>query len=196
MLSMLPGDVKSYLSCDSLPNGNDCGPFSDIEPLELLHSLKISGLPNHCLDLKVGASIILLRNLNQSIRLCNGTGLVVSKLSGRVIETKVISSSKVRDTILIPKIDLTPSNLPDLQLRRWQFPLKLAFTMTINKSQGQTLNKVGAYLPRPVFSHGQYYIALSRVSPPSGLKVLICNKRGVPVDVAKSVAFRDVLNHL
>jgi len=73
MLSMLPGDVKSYLSCDSLSNANDCGPFSDMEISELLHSLKISRLPNHCLDLKVNAPVILLRDLNQSIGLCSGT---------------------------------------------------------------------------------------------------------------------------
>jgi len=114
MLSMLSGDVKSYLSCDSLSIANDCGPFSHMEPPELLHSLKISGLPNHCLDLKVSALVILLRNLNQSIGLCNGTRLVVSKLGNRVTEAKVISSSKAGDTVLIPRIDLTPSNLSDL----------------------------------------------------------------------------------
>jgi len=61
---MLPGNVKSYISCDNLSNSNDCGPFDDMEPPELLHSLKISGLPN-CLDLKVGAPVILLRNWNK-----------------------------------------------------------------------------------------------------------------------------------
>jgi len=107
-----------------------------MEPPELLHSLKISGLLNHCLDLKVGAPVILLRNLNQSIGLCNGTRLIISKLGDRVIEANVISGSKVGETALIPRIDLTPSNLLDLQLKRRQFPLKLAFAMTINKSQG------------------------------------------------------------
>ena len=121
MLSMLPGDVKSYLNCDSLSNANDYGPFSNMEPPELLCSLKISGFPNHCLDLKVGAPIILLRNLNQSIGLCNGTRLIVSKLGDRVIEAKVISGSKVGETVLIPIINLTSYNLSDLQLRRRQF---------------------------------------------------------------------------
>jgi len=59
MLSMLPGDGKSYLSCDSLSNTNDCGSFSDMEPAELLHSSNNSGLSNHCLDLKIGALFIL-----------------------------------------------------------------------------------------------------------------------------------------
>jgi len=60
MLSMLPGGVKSYISCDTLSNTNDYGPLSDFKPLEMLHSLKISGLPNHYLDLKVDAPITLL----------------------------------------------------------------------------------------------------------------------------------------
>ena len=118
MFSILPGDVKSHLSCDTLSNANYCGPFSDMESPELLHSFKISRLPNHCLDFKVGAPIILLRILNQLIGLCNGTRLIVSKLGDRVIEAKVISGSKVGKTILIPRIDLIPSNLLDLQLRR------------------------------------------------------------------------------
>jgi len=190
---MIPGDVKTYMSCDTLSKSNDGGALSDMEPLELLHSLKISGLPNQSLELKIGAPVILLRNLNQSIRLCNGTRLVVTKMGDLVVQARVISGLKVGDTVLIPRIDLTPSNLPDLQIRRRQFLLKLAFAMAINKSQGQTLNQVGVYLPRLVFSHGQLYVALSCVSSPSGLKVLTCNQRGVPIDVTKNVVYKDVL---
>ncbi|KAF6141670.1 hypothetical protein GIB67_001222 [Kingdonia uniflora] len=46
-------------------------------------------------------------------------------------------------------------------LRRQQFPLKVCFTITINKSQGQTPKNVGIYLSRPMFSHGQLYVAVS-----------------------------------
>lgn len=45
--------------------------------------------------------------------------------------------------------------------------------MTINKSQGQTLNHVGVYLPEPVFGHGQLYVALSRCTNPANLKILV-----------------------
>ncbi|XP_074302948.1 uncharacterized protein LOC141637287 [Silene latifolia] len=68
------------------------------------------------------------------------------------------------DHVFIPRIKMQPSasdNFP-FQFQRNQFPLKLSFAMTINKSQGQTLDQVAIYLPRPCFSHGQLYVGLSR----------------------------------
>ncbi|OAD67606.1 hypothetical protein PHYBLDRAFT_173938 [Phycomyces blakesleeanus NRRL 1555(-)] len=51
--------------------------------------------------------------------------------------------------------------------------IRLAFAMTINKSQGQTLESVGLYLPAPVFSYGQLYVALSWVRKPSTIKIML-----------------------
>jgi len=50
--------------------------------------------------------------------------------------------------------------------------------MTINKSQGQTLSKVGLYLPDPIFTHGQLYVAISGVTKKKGLKILILDEDG------------------
>ena len=58
-------------------------------------------------------------------------------------------------------------------MTRRQFPVRLVFAMTINKSQGQTLKRVCVFLPEPVFSHGQLYVALSRVGSPLDIKVFI-----------------------
>ncbi|GBN96559.1 hypothetical protein AVEN_90587-1 [Araneus ventricosus] len=56
-------------------------------------------------------------------------------------------------------------------LSRVQFNIIPAYAMTINKSQGQTFDRVGAHLDEPVFSHGQRYVALSRCRKPIHVKV-------------------------
>ncbi len=54
---------------------------------------------------------------------------------------------------------------------RKQFPLRLAYAMTINKSQGQTLSHVGLHLVNDFFSHDQLYVAFSRAKAPTNIKV-------------------------
>ena len=58
------------------------------------------------------------------------------------------------------------------QFKRKQFSIRLSFAMTVNKSQGQTIPNVGVYLPEPVFSHGQLYVALSRAISRSNIRIL------------------------
>ena len=57
--------------------------------------------------------------------------------------------------------------------------------MTINKSQWQSLTKIGVYLPQPVFGHGQLYVALSRATSPNGLKILMKSDGERPPDMTK-----------
>ena len=49
--------------------------------------------------------------------------------------------------------------------------MRLSFAMTVNKAQGQTIPNVGVYLPEPVFSHSQLYVALSRATARSNIKI-------------------------
>ena len=69
---------------------------------------------------------------------------------------------------------LSPTNLNiGYEFKRKQFPIRIAFAMTINKSQGQTLNETTIYLPTPVFEHRQLYVATSRVTTPENLKIFM-----------------------
>ncbi len=71
------------------------------------------------------------------------------------------------------KITFDSDDRDAICMRRQQYPLKLAFSITINKSQGQTINTVGIYLDSTLFLHGQLYTAMSRVKNNSSLKFLI-----------------------
>ncbi|KAL5177388.1 ATP-dependent DNA helicase PIF1 [Glycine soja] len=76
--------------------------------------------------------------------------------------------------VYIPRMSMSPSQSPwPFKPLRRQFPIMLSYAMTINKSQGQSLSMVGLYLPKPVFTHGQLYVALSRVNSAKGLKIMI-----------------------
>ncbi|CAH9128946.1 unnamed protein product, partial [Cuscuta epithymum] len=180
MLSLNGSEMKTYLSSDS-PCKSDSNPdfLANIHTPEFLNGIKASGVPNHELHLKVGTPVMLMRNLDHSQGLCNGTRMVITRLGKHILEAKVLTGLSAGEKVLIPRMSLTPSDvrLP-FKFERRQFPLIVSYAMTINKSQGQSLSNVGLVLKKPVFSHGQLYVALSRVTNPTGLKIAICDTDG------------------
>ena len=79
------------------------------------------------------------------------------------------------ESVMLPRISIIPTDLP-FRFKRVQFPVRLCFSITINKSQGQTFNTVGVDLSEDVFTHGQLYVALSRVGNSKNLFVYTADK--------------------
>ncbi|GMF58154.1 unnamed protein product [Phytophthora fragariaefolia] len=168
----LSGDSHVYLSIDKVDDDNEENFFER----EVLHSVNINGIPPHKLTLKKGAPIMMMRNLNPDLGLCNGTRLRIIELKPHVIHATIMTGERQGQHVLIPRIvfisDGDTREFP-FRLRRKQFPVVPAFAMTINKAQGQTVQNLGLYLATPCFSHGQLYVALSRVTSRSKFKALI-----------------------
>jgi len=161
-----------YLSADTLGDEDDPLRF----PGELLNSLTPSGLPPHKLSLKIGVPILLMRNIDATVGAFNGTRLIVTQLHSRVIEASIMTGKHAGKQVFIPRMPMEPSNdKMGFSMCRLQFPLRLAFVMTINKSQGQEFRRNGIYLPKPVFTHGQLYVALSRAGAAKDVSLFIEN---------------------
>ncbi|XP_078443457.1 uncharacterized protein LOC144712871 isoform X2 [Wolffia australiana] len=162
VLDVFPGETMEYLSSDAIPPGKVHN--ESLYPIEFLNTIDDATMPLHRLRLKIGCIIILIRNLNTLQGLCNGTRLRVVSFFPTMVQVSIISQGNFYGQVhLLPRMSLYPSQsrLP-FRFKRLQFPIRLAFAMTINKSQGQTLDTVGIYLPNPLFTHGQLYVTLSR----------------------------------
>ncbi|KAI8561963.1 hypothetical protein RHMOL_Rhmol04G0381700 [Rhododendron molle] len=140
----------------------------------------------------------MLRNLNPSKGLCNGTRLICKEFNAHMIVAQIAVGENKGNTIFIPRIPLQPSDpqLYPVEFSRRQFPVKLCYAMTINKAQGQTLKKVGLYLPEPVFSHGQLYVALSRVTTATNLRICLRPSDVKPLSYnhTKNIVYTELLD--
>ncbi|XP_021761819.1 uncharacterized protein LOC110726658 [Chenopodium quinoa] len=172
MIEQFPGQAVTYKSFDAILN-DTCS----IYPTEFINKLCPGGMSPHELVLKENCLVILLRNLLPSSGLCNGTRLICKNFFPNVIHYVIAVGHYKGEKVFIHRINLRPSssvNYP-FMFERKQFPIKLSFAMTINKSQGQTLNQVSIYIPQPCFSHGQLYVALSRAKKSKDVRVFTKN---------------------
>lgn len=172
-LKQQAGEQNEMLSSDWVTEAGQTKLVSN----ELLHARTPSGAPPHRLRLKVGAPLILLRNVGPG--LMNGTRLLLESIvEQHCLMVRVLTGPRKGESVFLPRFhfQFDESSEPVKWSRR-QFPVKLAYAVTINKSQGQTLERVSICLvecvvdesgklmdtlPDRAFSHGQMYVAMSR----------------------------------
>ena len=186
-----PGKPAVLTSSDDLINANDFQRYN----IEYLNTLSPTGLPNHRLFIKPGMPLMLMRNLNPKMGLCNGTRLIFNKVHNiHLLECSIVGGEHNTRKVLIPRVTLKPKDRKyPFEWCRRQFPVRVAFAMTINKSQGQTLSNVGVWLNDPCFAHGQLYVCISRVGSPSHIKFAIRKKDGYKWNSSSNVVYKEVL---
>ena len=206
ILQTLPGKGNTYQSADAVMLGDDQGLYVTTE---FLNNITLSGLPPHLLTVKVGCVMMLLRNLNPKHGLCNGTRMIIVSMTTRLIKGIILTGSHKGKKCIIPRVTLYPSNNPyPFKFGRRQFPLRHAYVMTINKSQGQTFRRTGLLLPESCFAHGQLYVAFSRCGYPpneinnTGLKVVVYDtplqgkqkcKGGIRTNKTKGITIQNIV---
>ncbi|CAN1825649.1 hypothetical protein LINPERHAP1_LOCUS31244 [Linum perenne] len=91
IMSLVPGEQMTYFSLDTLvPEGNASPSIETTYPPEFLNTLSFNGVPEHAITLKEYIPIMILRNLNPSLGLCNGTRVLITKLGHHVLQGIVI----------------------------------------------------------------------------------------------------------
>ena len=162
-----------YTSIDSTENCGDNDLMNEPILPEYLNTLSPPSLPPHELRLRKYSVIMLIRNLSINEGLCNGTRLLVMELGNMVLRCEILSGDKTGEIVFLHRITLYCENEYTFTSKRRQFPVKIAFAMTINISQGQTFEKISVDLRRDVFNHGQLYVAFSSVRSWESLRVYL-----------------------
>jgi hypothetical protein len=141
---------------------------------ESLSVFQPTGVPPHELTLKENDICLLTRNLQRRTGLTTNARVRILQINTNYIRVQTLTSPPKH--ALIPRIrfKFRLNNLCGYEVTRIQFPLRLAYAMTYNKSQGQTLQQVLLDITHPPFSHGHLYVALSRVTHYSKIRVY-CN---------------------
>ena len=161
VLDRIPGPLDFSVAADDLSHCRQ----PDQYPEEYVHSLHIPGVPPASLPLKLHARYMITRNCNPPA-ICNGVLAQLLSYTRYICKVRLLNGPGRSRTAFLPrcsfKISSELSGLPFTFFRR-QFPMIPAYCVTVHKSQGQTLRRIGIVADTDAFAHGQVYVALSRV---------------------------------
>ena len=149
-------------------DGVDLGPVGRSRSGELLKTL----------ELKIGARVVLTRNLDIGRGMVNGALGAVKQIHSQYIKVAF-------DHGMTENVTRVKQSLPYDETRmrqRHQFPLRLAFAVTVHRVQGMTVNHASIFLDDSFFCAGQAYVALSRVKSSDGLHLKVFSPKAILVD--------------
>lgn len=134
IVDRLPGAAQVLTSFDEIvPESPD---DTRRYPTELLHKLDLAGFPPHTLRLKKNAVVMMLRNIQPALGLVNGCRLLVVEAKRNVLLCRILNGSHAGQVREIPRITLTYEGRQyPFKFNRHQFPVRLAFAVSVNKSQ-------------------------------------------------------------
>jgi ATP-dependent DNA helicase PIF1 len=205
-LATLPGDPVTLFAAERAERDDSDNAVS-LMSREFMASVNEPGQPEHTLVLKPGALVLVTRNLFLTTRLLNGSRVAVETVNRRVVVVRTINQPDpgapstapctLGERVFIPRVTAT-INVPGaagLAVRRTQYPLRLAYSITINRSQGKTLSRACVDARAECFGHGQLYVAAGRVCARTDLALLLPPDRIVrdPTDNSLAVILRNVV---
>jgi hypothetical protein len=194
VLAKFPGPSQLFPSVDFIPNSEQLGEDDPLlnYPVEYLNEINCGTLPLAKLELKIGCPVMMLKNLDAPNGVCNGSRGILTRYSNRVLEVRLLTGQHAGQTVFIPRVANQPGEDENaFRFTRRQFPIRVCFSMTINKSQGQSVRHVGLDLRSPAFTHGQFYVAVSRVTSVSNIKAIW--NEGIEEAKTQNVVYKEVL---
>ncbi|XP_074352274.1 uncharacterized protein LOC141691434 [Apium graveolens] len=159
----------SYFSVDAAEEfGGTDEDLNEAFPIEYLNSLNVAGMPPHDLKLKVGAVVMLMRNLNQTLGLCNGTRMIVTKCLRFCVECEIICGTFVGSKHFITRMEISPSDTKDAI---------------------QIGTETNAFTD--LLCHDNQQIS-SRVTSPTGLTIFVDDQSGAATNITQNVVYKEV----
>jgi hypothetical protein len=195
VLEQLPEPLVTLRSEDKLEEELSWKNKHNFLHTDFLNAVRINpaSQPPHELHLKVGAMVMIMRNISRKHRLMNGTRVKVVEILDYTIVVETLDTKQVH-TIFRFLFRIRLRNIGVTIIRR-QFPLRVAYAMTVHKCQGMTLTHVTLDVRRQPFSHGILYVACGRVKNAKSLQVLVADTSYIHENqaLATNIVWHDLL---